>query len=103
MLQAQHPRQQALHTRELTRGGRVGDGVLAADDAAVRQLRAQHDALLGADGRQHNAALRYARHAAEHEDGRLQRPQKDAGSREKKVAWQQAERQQLGLANAAHK
>ena len=67
------------------RGG-VADLVLAADDGAVGQLGAERDALLGADGRQHEGALRDARNAREQEDGRLQRAEEQARAREEEVA-----------------
>lgn len=70
------------------RGG-VADLVLAADDAAVGQLGAERDALLGADGRQHEGALRDARDAREQEDGRLQRAEEQARAREEEVACAQ--------------
>ena len=71
----------------LTWRGRVADLVLAADDGPVGELRAERDALLSADGGQHEGALRDARDAAKQEDGRLQRAEEQARARKEEVAW----------------
>ena len=63
----------------------MADLVLATDNCAVGHLSAQGDALLCADGWKHQRALRDARHAAEQEDGCLQRPEEQARPRKEEV------------------
>lgn len=58
--------------RRHTWRSRVADLVLAPDDSRIGQFGAQRDALLRADGWQHQGALGDARDAAEQKDGRLQ-------------------------------
>lgn len=51
----------------------VADLILPPDDGAIGHFGAERDALLCADGGQHQGAFGDARHAAEQEDGCLQR------------------------------
>lgn len=52
----------------------------------MHQLGPQRDALLCADGGQHQRALRDARHPGEQEDGGFQGVEEDARPREEEVA-----------------
>ena len=64
----------------------VADLILPPDDGAIGHLGAERDALLRTDGGQHQGAFGDARHAAEQEDGRLQRAEEKACPGKEEVA-----------------